>query len=160
MAFRAKDSIVGKIPARRRSPIVVGGAVKVVWKEGPNVSPERWGAELEDGRRQIEAALLVLQEFSFAYVRAFGSQDGNTNGSGVLIGPYRQCLDARHVLGNGKRAEACGGGAGALEVNHVNGAEAGASEVGDEAFEEVDGVQEGEERSGLILSSLVSGEGF
>ena len=100
--------------------------MKVMWIEGPNVSPERWGTELEDSRRQIEAALLMLQEFGFAYVRAFGSQNGNTNCAGVLIGPYRQCFDARHILGDGEWAEASGGGARALEVYHVDGSEAGA----------------------------------
>ena len=111
VTFRAEDFIISKIPSRRRNPIAVGGTAKVERKEGPNASPERWGSELEDGRRQVEAALLVLHEFGFADVRAFGTQKGNTHSASIFVGPNWECFDARHVLSNGKRAEAGGGGA-------------------------------------------------
>ena len=111
VTFWAEDSVIGKIPSRRRGPITIRGAAIVERKGRPIAPPKGWGSEFENGRRKVKAALLVLRKLSFADVRAFGTEEGNTHSTSIFICPNGKHFDARHILRNGKRAKACGRGA-------------------------------------------------
>ena len=145
VAAGASDIGEVNIIAQRRwptggGPVLICAPPKVqVEKRGPK-SPEGWSAKILDGGREVEVALFVKSELSLANVRPFGAKKGGTHCACVIVGPNGQGFDASHVLHDGERTEAGAGGAGALEVNGVNRAEAGFGEVGDKSLKEVQGV--------------------
>ena len=95
-----------------------------------------------------------------ADVGAFGAKEGGTDSVCIIVGPNGQGLNAGYVLQNGEGSEAGARGAGALEINGVNGPQAVLGDVSDKALEEVQGVLKGEKWCGFVFGSFVASKGF